>query len=608
MKSQLLLTLQLLTELGRLLQCTSTTRDCLTISSRFEHEGLSFLTITLPSFAADFQKSLERRKVANDVFLGFKRHAGLPAFLQGFLSLVFDARSGVLLDNPSIEAIDAIRQVTMLHGKLLVPCSPSRVRKSFQGYVECENHVKRFDASRTPGMEDDFRRTGLVLFGDVLSRLDQEVYWVEKSTDGISLRPKHGPGSTAERILGNQKWLPKTWTSRLEAIFPAREFLIPNERHYHDLDSIDMVEPGNEQPVRVISVPKTLKTPRVIAIEPVCMQYAQQAISRRLVELLESDSILKDLVGFTDQVPNRQLALEGSATGRLATLDLSSASDLVSNQLALLITRHHPWLSQAMQASRSRKADVPDHGVIRLAKFASMGSALCFPVEAMVFLTVVFLGISKDLRTPVTRELLKKFVGRVRVYGDDIIVPVEHVQSVTDSLEAFGFLVGLDKSFWNGRFRESCGGDYYDGQDVTPVRCRRIIPTSRKDAEGVISLVAMRNLFYQKGLWATAGWLDEKIEKLLSGVFPIVEPTSPVIGRHSVSVSYRSERESASLHSPLVRGYIIDAVSPENSLDGSAALLKFFLMRGEEPLERDHLKRSGRPGSVRLKARWSSPF
>ncbi len=607
MKSQLLLTQQLLAELGRLLR-TSTTRDSETISSRFEHEGLSFLTITLPSFAADFQKSLEREKVANDVFLSFRKHAGLPAFLRGFLSLVFDARSGVLLDKPSIEAIDAVRQLTLLHGKLLVPCAEHRIKKAFQGYIECENHVKRFDESRTPGMEDDFRRAGLVLFGDVMSRLDEEVYWVEESTKGISLQPKHGPGSTAERILGNQKWIPRTWTSRLEAIFPAREFLIPNERHYQELDSIDMIEPGAERPVRVITVPKTLKSPRIIAIEPLCMQYAQQAISRRFVELLEGDSILKHLIGFSDQMPNRQLALEGSTTGRLATLDLSSASDLVSNQLALLITRHHPWLSQAMQASRSRKADVPGHGVIRLAKFASMGSGLCFPVEAMVFLTVAFLGIAQDLNTQVTHKLLKDFVGRVRVYGDDIIVPVEHVQSVIDSLEAFGFLVGLDKSFWNGRFRESCGGDYYDGQDVTPVRCRRIIPTSRKDAEGVIALVAMRNLFYQKGLWATAGWLDEKIEKLLSGVFPVVEPTSPVIGRHSVSVSYRSERESESLHSPLVRGYIIDSVSPKNSLDGPAALLKYFLMRGEEPLDKEHLERSGRPGSVRLKARWSQPF
>jgi hypothetical protein len=607
MKSQLLLTQQLLAELGKLL-CTSTTRDGITISSRFEHEGLSFLTITLPSFAADFQKSLELERVSDNAFPGFRRRAGLPAFLQGFLSLVFDARSGLLLEKPSIEAIDAVRQLTLLHSKLLVPCSDSRIKRSFQDYIECENHVKRFDASRTPGMEDDLRRAGLVLYGDVFSRLDEEIYRIDDPVRNISLQPRHGPGSTAERILGNQKWYPRTWTSRLEAIFPARDFLIPNERFYQELDSIDMVEPGAELPVRVISVPKTLKSPRVIAIEPTCMQYAQQAISRRLVELLEGDSILKDLIGFTDQVPNRQLALDGSSTGRLATLDLSSASDLVSNQLVLLITRHHPWLSQAVQASRSRKADVPGHGVIRLAKFASMGSALCFPFEAMVFLAVVFLGISRDLNRPVTRKLLSEFVGRVRVYGDDIIVPVEHVRSVTDSLEAFGFLVGLDKSFWNGRFRESCGGDYYDGQDVTPVRCRRIIPTSRRDAEGVISLVAMRNLFYQKGLWATAGWLDEKIGRLLSGVYPIVEHTSPVIGRHSVSVSYRAERESATLHSPLVRGYNIVAVAPENTLEGPAALLKYFLMRGEEPLDSKHLERSGRPGSVRLKARWSQPF
>jgi len=55
MKSHVLL-------LGRVLEdvsiqcCTSTTNDLNTIISRVEDEGLSFLTITLPSFGRDFKK------------------------------------------------------------------------------------------------------------------------------------------------------------------------------------------------------------------------------------------------------------------------------------------------------------------------------------------------------------------------------------------------------------------------------------------------------------------------------------------------------------------------------------------------------------------------
>jgi hypothetical protein len=600
MKSQLLLTLQLLDEFGKLVR-TSTLRDCKTITQRFEDEGLSFLTITLPDFAADFQKSLELGHVVHDGFYGFHRTAGLPAFLRGFLALVFDARSGALLDEPSVEAIDAVRQICLINSKLLLPSTPARERAAMEGFIKCENHVRDFDAIRTSEDVRELREVFSVLYRGVLTTLDKEVYYLEDS-----IRPKHGPGSTAERLLGNKKYKAWTWTTRLESIFPCRDFLIPNERFWTDLDRVSMVEPRDELPVRVISVPKTLKTPRIIAIEPVCMQYAQQAISRRLVDLLETDRVTRMLLGFTDQQPNRAMARTGSEDGSLATIDLSSASDLVSNQLVRGLFASFPSVSEALDATRSRKADVPGFGVQRLAKFASMGSALCFPIEAMVFLSLVFLGICRDLNAPVTHSLIQRYVGRVRVYGDDIIVPVEHVQSVIDCLEAFGLKVGFGKSFWNGRFRESCGGDYYNGIDVTPVRCRRVLPSSRRDAEGVISLVSMRNLLYMKGLWKTAGWLDDRIRRLIP--FPIVEPTSSALGRTSVVFDYEYSRMCEKLHRPLVRAMCVHAPLPSNSLDGTGALQKFFLMRGEDPLDEEHLRRSGRPGSVRIYPRWAQPF
>jgi len=605
MKSQLLLTLQLLDEYGKLVS-TSTARDQETISRRTKDEGLSFLTITLPGFASDFHTCLERGWVANDVFQSFKKsskHGRLPAFLRGFVSLVFDPTSGVLLDDPSIEAIDAVRQITMLHGKLLVPCTPERVSSAFQDYIECEEHVQLFDERRPLELERAFLQAATVIFGSVFAQLDEEIYYLADE-----LRPKHGPGSTADRRVGNQKWLPTTWTSRLESVFPARDYLIPSERWYSELRHLDVLEPGAEPPVKVISVPKTLKTPRIIAMEPAHMQYAQQALSQRFVDLLETDKVTRMLVGFTDQMPNRRLAKLGSEGGSLATLDLSSASDLVSNRLVNVLFTHWPHLREAVAATRSRRASVLGHGVIPLSKFASMGSALCFPIEAVVFTTAVFVGIARELNTSVTQELVQMVLGRVRVYGDDIIVPVEYVHSVIDSLEAFGFKVGLGKSFWNGRFRESCGGDYYAGWDVTPVRCRRPIPTSREDAEGVISLVSLRNLLYGKGLWRTAGWLDEKITKLLGGLFPIVEPTSSVLGRHSVCFDYEAQRIEVNTHSPLVRGYVAHSKPPRNAVDDVPALLKFFLTRGEEPLQEGHLERSGRPRSVNIKARWTLPY
>jgi len=131
----------------------------------------------------------------------------------------------------------------------------------------------------------------------------------------------------------------------------------------------------------VIAVPKTMKTPRIIAVEPTAMQYMQQAISDNLVSNLEGRHFpYKWMIGFERQEPNQQMAKEGSLHGELATLDLSEASDRVSNQHVRRLTKGFPRVTEGIQACRSRKADVPGHGVIRLAKFASMGSALTFPL------------------------------------------------------------------------------------------------------------------------------------------------------------------------------------------------------------------------------------
>jgi len=580
--------------------CTSATRDIKTVSGRVEHEGLSFLTITLPSFGKDFQKSLDQGIADRNLFQGFSWQAGLPRFLGGFLDLVFDRDSGVLVDSPDVEAIIAIRQLTLLYSKILLPCSPARERDAMSGYIDCDREVKENDALLTESDYSDFQRISSLLFGDLFSRLDQKIY----EEDVV---PKHGPGATADKLLGNQKYRNTTWTCRLQEVFSSENFLLPNARYAHE-DRVTYLEPGAELPVRVISVPKTQKTPRIIAIEPSYVQYAQQAILEPMVSGLEDDFVLKNFLGFTDQGPNQTLARLGSEQGHLATLDLSEASDRVSNQLVRVLFRNFPNLARGIEATRSRKADVPGHGVLRLAKYASMGSALCFPVEAMVFLTLIFLGIERESNTRFTskRDFLA-FADRVRVYGDDLIVPVDNVESVIQSLEHFGARVGSSKSFWIGRFRESCGKEYYDGVDVSIVKFRRVFPASLQDGQGCISLVSFRNQLYEHGCWETVSYLDGLIWKIFK-YFPVVGKSSPVLGRYSF-LGYQSERMCAQLHRPLVKGYVVRSIIPQNSLQDDGALLKFFLKRGGQPsVDRKHLERSGRPRAVDIKPRWATPF
>lgn len=573
------------------------TRDIKTVMSRCEDEGLSFLTITLSNFASDFQKSLEQGFVDHYAFFGFKKRAGLPVFLSGFLDLVFTPYDAKLRDDPSIDAIFAVRQLTLAFSKILVDCSPARVDRAFLGYIACEKELKELVIS-----DDDmesFSKSASALFSQVFSDVDRDIY-------NMNILPNHGPGSTADRIQGNLKFDQIQWTERLESIFPFGEFALPSWRYRYLQERVEFLEPGQELPVRVITVPKTLKTPRIIAIEPTCMQFMQQGILGSWMQHHREDDLLYDVIGFDDQTPNRRMAAHGSLSGELATLDLSEASDRVSNQLVRTMLSRFPHFSEGVDACRSRKADVPGHGVIRLAKFASMGSALCFPFEAYVFTTIVMDAIAIELSQPVSRRLLSQFSSTVRVYGDDIIVPVEFATAVRNRLETFGFKVNVGKSYSSGKFRESCGGDYYDGQDVTPVRVRRVIPSELRHAQEIASTVATRNLLYKRGLWKTAGYLDDVISRVIKH-YPVVHETSSVLGRFSF-LPYIGQKQCSRLHRPLVRGYSVRGASPDSISSGEAALLKFHLARKNEPLPDGHLSRAGRPPAVYLKLGWATPF
>jgi len=578
--------------------CTSATKDIETVLRRSEHEGLSFLTITLPSFAKGFEKALDEGGYRHSMD-SFSFHRGLPRFLGGFLDCVFDRSTGLLKDNPSVDAIYAIRQLSLVYSKMFLPCNPAREKQALADYILCDSSVQESAESLSGDQINDFRRVSRLLFHDIFTTIDWKIF------DG-EYRGRHGPGSTADGLSSNEKFTNTTWTRRLESIFPFADNVLTN-RHFQRLgDSITLLEPEAEIPVKVISVPKTQRTPRIIAVEPTCMQFAQQAVSALIVRSIEGHKLLSRLIGFSDQTPNQILAEEGSITGELATLDLSEASDRVSLRLVDAMFFDYPCLHTAVLASRSQTANVAGE-VIRLSKFASMGSALTFPVEAMVFLTMIYLGYEHELNRPLCRSDLFEIADMVRVYGDDLIIPADMVRSVIGILSTFGSRVNSDKSFWTGKFRESCGKEFYDGCDVSIAKFRQEYPSSPRHATEVISLVSFRNLLYQRGLWGTCEWLDERIRKLCKH-FPVVLPTSPVIGRHSF-LGYETQRVSLDLHSPQVKGLVVSAVPPIDRLDGHGALLKYLHRdRRKTTTAHDHLERAGRPRSVNTKTRWASPF
>lgn len=647
--------------LMRLLECvladagtwcsTSTTRDFNTIARRVEHEGVSFVTITLPTFCQDFERGLEEGRIDSSHFLGFKKRGALPVFLQGLLNRVFDASDGTLLKEVDPLAIHAVRQICLMYKKLLLSCSKERERKSYANFIETDRSVAEFESrleaywsstpvdprdtsdSRVPesGSSSDepagrschpmaktligrqrggSRHSPMELhhFTSVARILWGELFHSDSfRVDDRRVLPRHGPGATAERISGNRKFDIRRWHQRLDHWFPVSDFAIPNLGFAEELTGIQFVPPEQEQPVRVISVPKTLKSPRIIAIEPVCMQYTQQAVMEILVERLESYGFTKGHMNFTDQTVNQDLARKSSIDQSLATLDLKDASDRVSARLVWEMLESQPVFRELVFATRSLTANVPGHGVIPLHRFASMGSALCFPIEAMVFYTIIVSAIHRAERYPLTRNGLMKARSGVRVYGDDIIVPVRYVQTVVNELEWFNLRVNTNKSFWTGKFRESCGLDAYDGIPVTPVYCRRTLPTSRRNADELISGISLANQLYKAGYWQSAAYLRSLIGRIAT--VPHVAENSSILGWHSVANSYEVQSWDKHRHCWTVKGLTVDAKSRKDPLDGFPALMKFFLKRGKEPYhDEEHLERYGRPLAVYTKLRWAQPY
>jgi hypothetical protein len=661
MKSHIELWSLALEELGD--RCSvSTAADLETIRRRYEHEGDKLFTVALPAFGKDFERSLSLGHIPDDGFVGWGRrskfsesytdqllfHSPIPVgkppkFLGGFLDRVFDAANGALFDaypglyteGSDIESIHAIRQLTLAFGKLKVLPDQEQIDQAYDRFIEVDAEVTRHldylcEVGAIPLLPEELKGVLNCVFGDALSAVNQAIY------DG-ELQPRHGPGATADRKLGNQKYYQSEWTDRMEVLFPYVEYALPNHRYHYKQQDVTWLSPEQERPVRVIAVPKTAKTPRIIAIEPVCMQYMQQAVSAKFVEKLESrrlpkekrDNLASYFVGFTEQWPNQAMAQIGSEDGSLATLDLSDASDRVPNWLVEALFEDYPWFSEAIQVCRSSRANVPGHGIITLSKYASMGSALTFPVEAVVFATIALWAISSRTKLPeqpYSYSQFNRLRDKVRVYGDDIIVPSDYAVPVIDALEAFGLKVNRSKSFWTGKFRESCGKEYYNGSDVSIVRYRKSIPTLQARAPGdwveqIQSTVSTRNQFYMAGMWKTAGALDEVLETCLKGWYPYVEESSPVLGRVSLVFGYDVSEYHPDTQSPLVKGYVPSSKLPSNAVANEEALLKCLLKGNHSPelidslkglfpedADKKHLTHSGRPRAASIKLVKAPPY
>lgn len=204
---------------------------------------------------------------------------------------------------------------------------------------------------------------------------------------------------------------------------------------------------------KISFVPKTAKTHRGIAVEPLLNGFIQKGIDEEMRKRL-----LRFGIDLSDQSINQRMAHHGSLNwldnDDFVTIDLKSASDSISTSLCryLLPEEWFDILNRSRSKYYSLNGDVSPYE-----KFCSMGNGFCFPLETLLFVSAV---CACDMDAVAGVDF--------HVFGDDIVVRKSIAQDVVALLGHWGFQTNEDKTFLEGPFRESCGGDYFAGQDVRP--------------------------------------------------------------------------------------------------------------------------------------------
>lgn len=266
---------------------------------------------------------------------------------------------------------------------------------------------------------------------------------------------RHGKGSTFADSAARST-VPDKMSSVPTITHHARDFLpFFWETAWGRCVESDYTSPITVKGNRFASVPKDALKERGICIEPSLNVYWQLAIGTYLKERLlhRFKYSLYDAEGR-----HKELAREGSLSGKFATIDLSDASDRQCTALIQLLVDDDWFL--LLNSLRSRFTRLDDKWY-SLEKFSSMGNGFTFEL-----MTVLLTSLVQTLCG--FRNLPARLGTDLSVYGDDIICHPDVARDLLHILPFFGYRVNERKTFIDGPFRESCGGDYFLGVDVRP--------------------------------------------------------------------------------------------------------------------------------------------
>ncbi len=563
-------------------------RDFSRLKEATHARGLTTFVIDLPSLDPLLTSLLENERVHFEgPFTGRRSKTDArPKFLWQFWSLVCDSQ-GYLLTTPNPDAIAAIRQLSCFFKKYEVQCSPARVKNAVDEFYAieakltppnldwCGDHLgsnagnsfaRSFEAVDLPllGHSDSPSDPGFLRRLDQVSRILVSELGTFDSMSDASLETgyfKHGPGAVSNLKGKGYKYSFPAWSEKLEGLFPF-DWCSGAPLGSSPLSRV-------ESPSALLAVPKTAKTPRLIASEPVEHQFCQQKLYTWM-DYRFSKSIIGQFVDLHNQELSQLLVAKASRDRSLATLDLSSASDRVTCRHIECLFDANRTVLDALHATRTRwiedRVSKSNDNVI-LKKFASMGSAMTFPIQCVFFLAVAL--ASAGAWHP---KSIRNLRGQVRVFGDDIIIPNHAYAACVTNLHYLGLKVNVAKSFSHGHFRESCGADYWCGFDVTPVKPKSLCADT---PVGVQALIDLSNNLYLKGWWKASNRVLKMIpSRLRRNVFLSSDGVPGVISHSSRKLA--PLKWDHHLHRYYVPHVVVVKHNERVRQDNSFALREFF--------------------------------
>jgi hypothetical protein len=589
-------------------------RDYSRLCSALETRGLRFATIDLVDFGKHFDKCLSESRLTRlegPHTRPYKASSVIPRLFRGLLKRVFHD-SGELTSDPDVASIRYLRQLYKVAKKLRLECTDDRTYEAVRSFFQVEESLPRStlrwdldDYNEQSGSRLVFGCSGDTQNGRQLSLklgIAEEVFLPRELArclhftadavasligvfDPYQWQGKHGPGAVADLNRGSKYEFP-TWPAKLEAVFPCADFAYANYALWADDLGHDCVAKRfelKEPPSKLIAVPKTQKGPRLIASEPTSHQWCQQFVKAFLTERVKK-TFLGRIIHFRDQSYNNALARRASITGSHWTIDLSEASDRLSCYVVERLFRNNSSLLKAFHAVRTRsiinRIDKKSPALHMLRKFSTMGSALTFPVQSISFAMIVLACLLYKRRMVLSLANLEELSREVLVFGDDLIVPDDVGYDVLGTLRALHLKVNLNKTYGKGRFRESCGGEYFDGHDVTPNYLLAL--PDRLRPESLSSTVAVRNNFFRSGYWRCAAFLERTVREVGRLVLPYVTVGSGTFGLESYGVLDNSHLKSKwddSLHRRVIKVHGINTRVPCAPDRLSSRVLQYFTER-----------------------------